>query len=355
MQIVASDIALSSTHTAVERQEVRERLRAWVGTAQPQQTPAPDRAQWSARAQQVLAGHARHAGKPHPTACTGPSMPSEDLGDPRLLVLKLIIEKLTGRRIHTVSPAEPAATEEPAVSPTKAAEAAPQAPVSVGWGIEYDRHVEQVEAEQTTFSAEGVIRTADGQELRFQVELDMSREFRQQEDISIRLGDAARKAQDPLVINFGGTAAQLTGPQVAFDLNADGTEEQMTFVGPQSALLALDANGDGQVNDGTELFGPQTGDGFAELAAQDADGNGWIDGADPVYARLSLWSKDAEGNDVLQTLDAGGVGAIYLGRVATPFDLKDAQNDTLGVVQSTGLYAGTDGTVGTVQQLDVVV
>lgn len=29
------------------------------------------------------------------------------------------------------------------------------------------------------------------------------------------------------------------------------------------------------INDGNELFGPQTGDGFAQMATHDEDNNGW--------------------------------------------------------------------------------
>jgi hypothetical protein len=45
---------------------------------------------------------------------------------------------------------------------------------------------------------------------------------------------------------------------------------------------------DGRVNDGRELFGPITGDGFAELAAYDDDGNNWIDENDGIYDNLSI-------------------------------------------------------------------
>jgi hypothetical protein len=45
---------------------------------------------------------------------------------------------------------------------------------------------------------------------------------------------------------------------------------------------------DGRVNDGRELFGPRTGDGFAELAAYDDDGNNWIDENDGIHDNLSI-------------------------------------------------------------------
>jgi hypothetical protein len=72
----------------------------------------------------------------------------------------------------------------------------------------------------------GVIKTADGQEIAFSVQLNMSREFAYESRLRIRAGDAARPV-DPLVINFGGTAADVTTTRFRFDLDGDGTAELM--------------------------------------------------------------------------------------------------------------------------------
>jgi hypothetical protein len=142
--------------------------------------------------------------------------------------------------------------------------------------------------------------------------------------------------------------------QFQFDLNSDGTKEQIAFVAPGSGFLALDKNGDGTINNGSELFGPGTGNGFKDLAAYDSDGNGWIDENDAVFNNLRIWTKDSAGNDQLFTLSQKGVGALYLGNVATPFSVKDEQNALLGQVRSTGIFLQENGTVGTLQQVDLV-
>jgi hypothetical protein len=221
-----------------------------------------------------------------------------------------------------------------------------------GWGVAYDYHERHYEYESTTFQAEGVIATEDGREIDFSVELGMTREFMSEHHVSLRAGDALK---DPLVINFDGTAAELTQTKFAFDIDADGSEDQISFVTPGSGFLALDENNDGTINDGSELFGALSGNGFAELAAFDDDANGWIDENDQVYNRLRIWTKDAEGGDHLVALGQQGVGAIYLGHVNTPFDIKDEDNQLQGQVKSSGLFLHEDGRVGTVQQLDLVV
>ena len=221
-----------------------------------------------------------------------------------------------------------------------------------GWGVEYDRTSTHYESEQTSFAAEGVIRTADGQEIGFSLELEMSREYMTSESESFRAGDAVKKV-DPLVLNFNGNAAELTDAKFAFDLDQDGEQENISFVGSGSGILVLDRNRDGIVNDGSELFGPSTGNGFEELASLDADKNGWIDENDSVYEDLSVWTRTEDGKDTLSALKGKNVGAIYLGNVQSQFDLKSGAILN-GQVARTGIFAEEDGGVGTIQQVDLV-
>jgi hypothetical protein len=260
-----------------------------------------------------------------------------------MLLIRRMIEMLTGKQVK-VYRAE-AAPESPQV-------AAPER-TQAGYGIEYDYHAVREEAEATSFSAQGVIRTADGKEIAFNLHLDMSRHYREEVSVSIRAGNAARK--DPLVINFDGNAAQLTDQRFLFDLDADGSQEQVAMLASGSAYLALDENANGAIDSGAELFGPATGSGFAELAAYDADANGWIDESDAVYSRLRLWTPAADGSGALETLQARKVGALFLGQIATPFELRGNGNSDLGAVAATGLYLHEDGQAGTLQEIDLSV
>ena len=62
--------------------------------------------------------------------------------------------------------------------------------------------------------------------------------------------------------------------------------------------IALDLDGDGAITSGAELFGSSTvlasgaraRNGFAALAALDANGDGTVDARDPMFSRLVLWS-----------------------------------------------------------------
>jgi hypothetical protein len=226
-------------------------------------------------------------------------------------------------------------------------------PERAGFGLEYDYRETYMESESLEVAAQGIVKTADGREIQIAVSLSMSRQYIEENSLSLRLGDA--RLTDPLVLNFNGTAAQLSDATFEFDLDADGRAEDIHLFEPGSAFLALDRNGNGTIDDGSELFGPTTGDGLAELAAYDKDANGWIDGADPIFSQLKLWTADTEGTGSLSSLAAAGVGAIATVAVDSPFELRTSSQALAGQVRSTGLYLTEAGGAGTVQQVDLAV
>lgn len=226
-------------------------------------------------------------------------------------------------------------------------------PERQGWGLVYDHYERYSEQEQTRFSADGIINTKDGKRLDFHVELNMSRSFVEQSETHIRMGDG--KLIDPLVINFDGYSADIQKSQFHFDLDADGNNETLSSLHTHSRFLAQDSNHNGIIDNGKELFGAMTGDGFAELAQHDEDNNQWIDEHDAIYGGLRLWSIDSDGNQHLTGLSQAGIGAIYLGHTATPFQLKDESNISKAVIRDTSIWISEDGEVNSVQKLDFIV
>lgn len=349
MRIAQSAVAMQGEHHQVTKTEKRESLRVWVDSPAAE-SPATER----------------------PSAISPPEKGAEPAKYERVSLepslqdrLKLeLIQKLLGKltdqdicfcKVDPEHPADDAAAPPEIVTRANqvAQQGAPQGPKKAGWGIAYDYHESYSEVETSSFTAAGKVQTADGKSIDFSVQLQMSRSFMESRDIRLRAGDAP--VTDPLVINFDGTAAELTQTKFRFDIDADGESDQVSFVSSGSGFLALDLNGDEQINDGHELFGPRTGEGFAELAAYDEDRNGWIDEADSVYDRLRIWTKDEKGQDQLFALGQKNVGAIFVGSVATPFQQKTAQNELLGKVRSTGVFLKEDGSAGTVQQIDLAV
>ena len=158
-----------------------------------------------------------------------------------------------------------------------------------------------------------------------------------------------------MMINLNTDEASVSDQTFYFDLDADGSLDEISQLSSGSGFLALDKNGDGKINDGNELFGTKSGDGFSDLAAYDEDGNGWIDENDSIFHQLRIWTKDAAGKDVLYTLAKAGVGAIYLGSAQTDFALNSAKdNSTNALIRKTGIFLYENGGCGTMQHLDMV-
>ena len=225
--------------------------------------------------------------------------------------------------------------------------------------LNYVGETYNVEQEDTCFSTVGTVRTKDGREINFNVNVNMSR--RCEEYYREELNVAQFALYDPLVINLNTDVTELSDQTFYFDLDADGEEEEISML-KGSGYLALDKNGDGVINDGSELFGTKNGDGFADLARYDEDGNGWIDENDSIWSKLKIWCKDENGNDVLYKLSDKGVGAICLKNVSTDFTMqgdRKAQDGTMNanatnaVIRKTGIFLYENGNVGTVQHVDM--
>ena len=104
---------------------------------------------------------------------------------------------------------------------------------------------------------------------------------------------------EPLILDLTGDGFHLTDTShgVIFDIRADGHPLRLPWTADsRNGFLALDRNGNGLVDDGSELFGnvtpqPQSvhPNGFGALAQYDWNGDGIIDDRDPVYSLLRIW------------------------------------------------------------------
>lgn len=209
------------------------------------------------------------------------------------------------------------------------------------------------ESESFSFDAKGIVKTSDGRSIDVDLSINMSRSFTAYTSQYVNLD--ALSCIDPLVINFDDAPSGLTDMKFFFDLDADGTKEEISSLDNHSGFLALDKNNDGKINDGSELFGTKSGDGYKDLAQYDLDGNGWIDENDEVFGKLKIWVKDSLGNDCLYSLKDKGVGAIYLGSTDTNMALRSEDNSAVnGFIKKTGIFLYENGNVGTTQHVDLV-
>ncbi len=168
---------------------------------------------------------------------------------------------------------------------------------------------------------------------------------------------------DPIVIDLDGDGVELVSGAngVEFDINADGTKEQTGWAGMDDGILAFDVNGDGQINDMSEMIShyfayqdhnaATNPDSSMEVLAQfDDNSDGVIDAEDEIFDGLSVW-QDADGDGEtdageLLTLADQGIESIDLG-----YDTASEENEG-NLITKEGNVTFEDGTQSQWQEVN---
>ncbi len=152
---------------------------------------------------------------------------------------------------------------------------------------------------------------------------------------------------DPLILDLDGNGVKLTplgSDSPVLDMNVDGFLVRTGWVSGGDGILVYDKNGNGAVDNASELFGGRDVDGYAALGQYDLNKDGVIDSSDAIFGQLQVW-RDRNGNAVvdageMESLADAGVASISL-QSQTSTDIV-AGNSIL----STGTFTRTDGTTG---------
>ncbi|MBL4589096.1 MAG: hypothetical protein JKY11_03325, partial [Alphaproteobacteria bacterium] len=156
--------------------------------------------------------------------------------------------------------------------------------------------------------------------------------------------------EDPLVIDLDGDGIELTTENYVtgkhFDLNGDGFAERTGWVSGDDGLLAVDVNGNGTIDDISELFGAPGVSGFTALASYDSNLDGVVDALDTNFSDIFVW-QDSNENAItdageLKTLAELGIASFDV----TPTNTTPSDNNGHTVTE-TGTYTKTDTTTGT--------
>lgn len=264
--------------------------------------------------------------------------------DPQLQKIIQALEILTGKKIR-IKLFHPGHNKSEGAHPNNNDQTQAQTQ-RLGWGIEYSYEKTETNSQKLQFASAGNITLEDGRKIDFQLTMSMQHTTMKHESLSFKAGDALI---DPLVIQFQDGAVEFTNAKTNLDLNLDGKDEEFSFVGSGSGFLTLDKNNDGVINDGSELFGPNSGDGFDDLRVYDQDNNNWIDENDTVFDKLKVWTKDEEGNENFYSLKDLGIGALYLQNVNTQFEFDE------GNLAKSSIFLRENGSAGIISEIDLKV
>ena len=254
----------------------------------------------------------------------------ESVEDVKELIVKKLIELLTGKKIKTLSLQDITSTDFPPVEEPK-------------FGAVYREDSVEVSANKLDFYAYGEVRTGDGRRIRFQVSLSISNLEVVTSSKTVRSGSLA--LVDPLIVDLNGSPEFLSPAKFEFDLDGDGVSEQIPVLAKGKGFIFFDANNNGRP-DGGEIVGSRTGDAFSELRGLDLDRNSWLDEGDETFRKLRIWLKNTS-EDMVLTLRQAGIGALYTGSFETLFNLDDS-----GILRNLGLYLTESGGSGILAKVD---
>ena len=124
----------------------------------------------------------------------------------------------------------------------------------------------------------------------------------------------------PIAIDMNGDGVQTTAlgaTEGKFDLLNNGEAVESGWLSGDDAFLAVDANGNGEIDDRSELFGGQVGEGFAKLASYDSNNDGVVDANDERFDELKVWQDVNQNHQTdegeLMTLDEAGIASLSTG------------------------------------------
>lgn len=165
----------------------------------------------------------------------------------------------------------------------------------------------------------------------------------------------------PIIIDVKREGFKLTnaGNGVRFDLAADGNPMQVAWTDARyhNAFLALDRNGNGQIDSGRELFGNYTPqpvsddpNGYRALAVFDEPGNGGngdgvIDASDAIFPALRLWI-DGNHNGVSEHAELHSLPALSVTSISVRYQVTGRQDEHGNLLRYQAIVTGGPGHSG---------
>ncbi|KJZ37687.1 calcium-binding protein, partial [Pseudomonas fluorescens] len=151
--------------------------------------------------------------------------------------------------------------------------------------------------------------------------------------------NVAMHMASPLVLDLDGDGVETLSSTngIHFDHDGNGFAETTGWVGKDDGLLVWDRNGNGQIDDGSELFGSYSkltsgqnaANGFVALADLDSNHDGKVDSTDVDFGKLRVW-KDGDSDAEVDSGELLSLGEVNVDSLSVSYvgqDKMDAQGN----------------------------
>ncbi|WP_018859614.1 DUF5801 repeats-in-toxin domain-containing protein [Rhizobium sp. 42MFCr.1] len=156
---------------------------------------------------------------------------------------------------------------------------------------------------------------------------------------------------DPIVLDLDHNGVTLTSQEngVQFDINADGHKDQMAWTAGHDGILALDADGNGKIDNGSEIFSPSFAgghytDGLAALSTLDTNHDGKVDATDEAFSKLTVW-QDLNHNGITDSGELSSLADQSISSISLDASTSGTEINGQSILAD-GRYTLTDGSTG---------
>ena len=170
----------------------------------------------------------------------------------------------------------------------------------------------------------------------------------------------AEETRSPLVLDLDGDGIEtITADSgVYFDHDGNLFQEKTAWVAKDDALLVRDINGNGKIDNGTELFGnnsvlssgEKAVNGFEALKDLDSNKDGIFNANDEAWNEVKVWKDNNQNGitepDELLSLEQVGIVGINL-----DYNNQETVDENGNAHKQAGTFIKADGTTGTVSDV----
>ncbi|WP_189635561.1 VCBS domain-containing protein [Rhizobium grahamii] len=158
-------------------------------------------------------------------------------------------------------------------------------------------------------------------------------------------------ATDPIILDLdhNGVALTTLDQGVQFDINADGHKDQIAWTAGSDGILAYDVDGNGKIDNGSEIFSPHFAggsyvDGLAALSTLDSNRDGKIDAADEAFSKLTVW-QDLNHNGITDSGELSSLADHSISSISLDANASNSEINGQSILAD-GSYTLTDGSTG---------